>query len=500
MNLGMSIGVSGLNAAMTELDATSENIANATTPGYSSEVAQLATLAGGPTSSTGDGVEVTSVAQVTSALLSASNLQAQGALSNISSTQQVLSSIQNIFPLGQSTASTSTTTSSNTSLAGELSDFWNGWDAIAQAPSTLAPRTSIIDQAQGMATTLNEASSQLSQLSTNTSQDIATDVTQVNSLLTQAANINASIAKGASAGQTNNQLSDQMSSVINQLGALTGVTVTSQSNGTSLINIGGVNVVQGAQAATLAVTTTGSTTVSGSDEIGIVAYPPGASASTPGVAVPVSSGSIAGLLTGVNSSIPQYQNQFNGVAQALATTVNSQLEAGYNTAGSGGNLTNPATGDYYQGAPLFVPAGYVAQTDANGNPTGLPTVTASSISVNSTLVANPMELAASSVATDSANDGTNAQNLAELGTVSTGPDLAYQNLIENIGADTQTANSQLTSQTAVATQAQSALQSVTGVNQDAQLTALMSFQNDYQASAKVVSTIDATIQSLLAAV
>jgi len=98
------------------------------------------------------------------------------------------------------------------------------------------------------------------------------------------------------------------------------------------------------------------------------------------------------------------------------------------------------------------------------------------------------------------NNGAVAQAMAELGTTKTGPDAKYQTLVENIGASTQSVNDQLQAQTAVATQAKEALQSVSGVNVTEELASLLSFQQNYEASAKVLTTVDATVQALLQAV
>jgi flagellar hook-associated protein 1 FlgK len=480
VDAGLSIAASGLNASMAEIDVAAENLSNSQTPGYVAQTAQLSTLPGGGQLGVGDGVLVTSVSQVNSAMLSANNLQAQGSLSNISSLQQVLTGIEDVFPLGQTTAAASTA-STNSSIAGELSTFWSAWDSVAQDPSGSAPRTQIVNMAQGIATSLHEASTQLDQLATNTSSSLQTDVGQVNTLLSQAASLNGTIIQTTGGGQSSNQLADQLNNVLGQLSSLAGVNVQMQANGTAQISLGGINVLQGNQAATLSTTPPSGTATSTTTTI--YAYPPAATGSlvgsAEGVAAPVSSGALAGLLSGVNQYIPKYQAQLDSVATALASTVNTQLASGYTASGVSGSTE-----------PLFTSTGPMS---------------AGTITVNAAVVADPTLIAAAGANSTGtgpigANDGSNAQAMAERGTVSTGPDLTYQNLVEGIGSDTQNANTQLTSQTAVANQAQQALQSVTGVNQDAQLAALMQFQANYQASAKVVSVIDATMQSLLAAV
>lgn len=492
MDNALSIAASSIAATTTEIGVTSENIANAQTPGYVAQRAVLAPQPGGDAFGTGSGVVVTSVAQLSNALLSANNLQAQGSLQNLSASQQVLTAIQNVFPLGQSQAATSSspTGSANSSIAGQLADFWSSWDSIAQDPSGSAPRTQVIDQAKGLATSLNEAAGQLDQLSANTASELKGQLAQVDTLLGQAAQLNGQITATAGGGGSANQLVDQLNQVVGQLGQLAGVSVRAQADGTALVNIGGVAVVQGDQATPLSLTSTTDPTTGQA----ITAI----QTSSDGTPVTVTGGSIAGLLDGINNTIPQYKGELNTVANNLAGAVNGQLAQGYTAPGvpqpaDDGAPAPPAT-EGLSGAnlPLFA---------ANGGGT----VTAGSIMVNPDLAANPALIAAASAAANTAgagaNDGANAQAMAELANATTNsPDASYQKLVEDIGSQTQNVNSQVTSQTTVANQAQQALQAATGVDQNTELTNLMQFQSAYQASAKLVSVIDTTIQSLLQAV
>jgi flagellar hook-associated protein 1 FlgK len=452
----LSIADSSLNAERTAIAVTAENVSNAKTPGYVRESATLTSVPG-DSSGVGAGVAVSTVAQATNALLSANNYQAQGTLSNLTSAQQILTAIENVFPLGQG-ASGSTSSSTNSSLAGQLSSFWSNWDNVNADPSAPAPRSQIIQSAQGIVQSLNEAATQLSQIGANASAELGNQVESLNSLLTQAASLNQSILTVSTGGGDPAQLKDQMNAVLGQLSQYAGVTVRTQANGTSNVGISGVNVVAGNLAATLSVTNASGTTT-------LVASPGG-------IATPVTSGSIAGLLSGINQFVPQYRAQLDAVANSLATTVNTQLAAGYTASGTSGATE-----------PLFVGAG------------------AQNIALNAAVVADPTLIAAaSSTGTAATNDGSNAQAMAELGISPSGPDVAYQNLIQSVGSATQSVISQVGAQSSVANQAQAALASSSGVNLDTELTNLMSYQQNYEASAKLLTTISQAMQSLIAAV
>lgn len=466
MTQALSIGVSSLNADRTAIQSTSENVANAQTPGYVRESAQLAALPGGDPLGVGDGVAVTTVAQATSALLSANSWQAQGALSNLSSLQQVLSAVDNVFPLATKPATSSasgTSATSSASISGQLASFWSSWDAIVQNPSSLAPRTQIVDEAKGLVNSFKEAATQLTQIAANTTKQLNEQVSQVNTLLSQVGSLNQSIVVTKGSGGNPNQLEDQLRALISTLSQLAGVNVRTQTDGTAMVSIGGVTVVQGTSVSTLEVKNTGGTRA-------VVLTTPGATTAT----VPVTSGSIAGLLSAYNTYLPGYRSSLDAVANALRTTVNQQLDAGYTATG--------------------VPGGTVPQFFVGTGATGL--------SVDPAIVANPALIAASATATPTTavNNGANAGAMAERGTTATGPDAAYQAMVQSIGADTQSVDNQLQAQTSVNSQAQQALQSVTGVNLDQELTNLLSFQQNYEASAKLLATVDATVQSLMQAV
>jgi flagellar hook-associated protein 1 FlgK len=490
MDAALSIASSALSAATTEIAVTAENVANAQTTGYVDQQAQLASQPGNSLG-VGDGVAISSIAQMSDPLLAANNLQAQGALSSLSAQQQVLTGIENIFPLGQSS---SNGTPTNTSIAGQLASFWAAWDGINQDPSGAAPRTQVIDAAQGLVSSLHGAAGQMSQLANNTQAQVTTQIGEVNTLLRQAATLNQQIVAVKGGGGTPNQLLDQMNQITNELASLAGATVQMQQNGSAQISIGNIAMVQNGTAWQLTSSPSSGTvsTPSGNvtaTQLSLQATFPGGAANP--IALNVSSGSLAGLLTGYNQSIPVATAELNQVATNLGTLVNNQLKAGYTytPASAGPPATAASTSP---GTALFsVPSG-----------SGIVGGAAWGISMNFT---NPNEIAAASTANPAAaaNDGSNAATIAEFANTTgytTSPDTAYQQLIQNIGSQTQTANSQVASQTAVAQQAQQAFQAATGVNTNTELTNLIQFQSSYQASAKLVSIVDSTIQSLLQAV
>ncbi len=278
---GFAIAASGLEADRAAMDTIANNLSNVNTPGYASESPVLTTTPAGDQLGIGAGVTVLNVSQANDAVLAADNLAASAAAAGSSALQQTLTSIQSIFPEPGSNG-----------LQAQLSTFWSSWDAIATNPSETAPRTEVINQAENIATTLNQATAQLTQTSNDTSTEIASNVGQVNTLLGQVASLNQSIVATVASGGQPNSLVDQRNNLVSQLGQDIGITTIRQSDGSLNVYVGGVQLVQGSTSDSLTMQSAGS--------------PPTVSivSNNTGVAVPVSSGTMAGLLTAVNVNIP----------------------------------------------------------------------------------------------------------------------------------------------------------------------------------------------------
>jgi flagellar hook-associated protein 1 len=446
-DLALSIAASGLDAQQAAMDTISENLTNASTPGYVAESAQLTTSAGGNVLGVGDGVLVTGVTQNTDGLLATNALQTQGVLSQSTALQQILQGAQSVFPV-----------STTSGIAPDLSSFWQSWDAISQDPSNPAPRTEVVDAAQNLVSDFQEASQQLSNLQDNAQTQVSTSVTQANSLLKQIASLNGQIGATEGGGTPANSLIDQQNQIMGELASSIGAVAVTQPDGTINVDVGGVTLVQGTWSDTIQ-------TTGGTGDMSLVAHASGAT-------IPTSSGSVAGQLAAINQYLPAYQSQLDAAANDLSSTVNTQLAAGFTATGASGS-----------GYPLFVGSG------------------AAGISVNSAIVGNPQLIAASDTGTlpDATNDGGNAQAMAELYNSPTGPDQQYQSLIQGLGTQVAAVNSQVTAQTSVANAAQDNLQAIEGVNTNDEMVQMLTFQQAYQASAKLVSTVDTMMQALLEA-
>lgn len=445
----LSIAASGLEAAQVAMDTISQNLANVNTPGYLAQTADLVTNPGGDPLGVGDGVRVADVGQAGDSLLMVNAQQAQGAQSYATATQQVLQSVQSAFP-----------DLSSGGLSSDLSSFWQSWDAVAQNPTDPTAREGVIASAQTVVSDLHQLNQQLTTMQANTQSQLSGAVGQSNVLLQQLATLNKQIVTTIGSGESANSLIDQRNQVMSQLAQAIGAVGVPQGDGTMNVTVAGTTFTPSTTGNALTLSTSGGTET----------------LSLNGAPANLTSGTVAGLLVTLTPpsassgpaapSIPGFLSQLDTVANDLINTVNPVLESGYTASGAAGTALFSGTG-------------------------------AAGISV---AITNPTDIAAATNPSAAANDGSNAQALADLYNSPTGPDQAYRSLFQNIGSATQAADNQVQAQTAVANAAEQNLQAIAGVNSDSQLVNLMNFQQAYQASAKVISTVDTAIQSLLSAV
>jgi flagellar hook-associated protein 1 FlgK len=176
-------------------------------------------------------------------------------------------------------------------------------------------------------------------------------------------------------------------------------------------------------------------------------------------------------------TLPRYQKQLDTVAQQLATQVNDAHVQGYDK-------------DGIIGGPMF--------DDGSGT---LPVDPALITAANLTLrITDTQKLAAASIAPVAgavSSDGGNATKLAAMAKTDTGVAVSYRKLIVGLGVEAAVATSNLQTQTVVAAQVDASRESVSGVNLDEEMTNMLQFQHAYSAAARMITTIDETLDVLI---
>ena len=292
---------------------------------------------------------------------------------------------------------------------------------------------------------------------TSLSGQAAVTVQSINSDSSQIAALNISIKAATRNGQSPNDLLDKRDVLLDKLSGLANITTQTNSDGTVNVSVGATSLVLGTDSTAVSLA---SLTANGD----------------------LTSGSLAGITQAIQH-VSTYQGQINTAAASVVSQVNAAQANGLDLNG------NPGT-------PFF--------TATAGSEAG-------TIAVNPDLAANPSHLAAASVptlpATFGAGDGSNAQAIALLltKTVTTAGDPLqgtsiqgfYQQTVADAGGKAAAALSSAGTAQAVYTQFSNQRSSETGVSTDAELTNLLKYQRAYQASARVITTADDLIGTLI---
>jgi flagellar hook-associated protein 1 FlgK len=328
-------------------------------------------------------------------------------------------------------------------LAEQLNDFWNSWAAVGNDPGSTAARTVVLQQAGTVANQLNAMSASLQDVADTTAQTFAAHLKSVNDAATQLADLNGKIAIATATGTQPNGLLDQRDSLLDQLATLAGGVATINANGSADVTVGGVALVTGNAAQAMSADSAYAVSISGSP-------------------VSLTGGSTAADVHALTVDVPKYQGRLDAVAAALANTVNSAQTSGYDLSGAAG-------------APLF-----------SGT-------TAATITVS---LSSPGGIAASS--TPGGNlDGSHATALSQTGTAANGPDIVYQTLVGDVGAASAQAQQQQTTQHAVADSVDQVRDSTSGVSLDEEVSNMLTYQQAFQASSRVLTTLDEMLDTLI---
>jgi flagellar hook-associated protein 1 FlgK len=477
-----NLGQAALNGVTAQTDVLTRNIAGAnSTTSYSTKVASVTTSA--------DGGQVISIRRLQNQTLFDNVLNATSS----SATQTALSS-----GLDQLEATLGTTTASTDSQSPSvlLSNFTNALQSYEASPNDMSLANSAVSSANTLATSLNSASTAVQNVRSQADAGMANSVSSINSLLQQFQTINTQIVSGSQTGADVTDAQDSRDNVLKQLSQQIGITtVSGPNNGMSIYTDSGATLFQGT-ARTVTFQPTGTYT---SGTTGNAVYVDGVPVTGSSATMPIQSGTLAGLASLRDNVTVTYQNQLDSIAGGLINSFAESDQSG------GGGPDMPG---------LFTTSG---ATSLPASTTGL----ASDITVNAAV--DPTQggnaallrdggISGAAYVYNSTGDASYSGRLDQLlsnlsttatfspagglGTSSTLSDYA-SNSISWLESQRSTTTAASTYQSTLLTTSTTALSSATGVNIGSQMSQMLSLENAYQASAKLISTIEAMFQSFM---
>jgi flagellar hook-associated protein 1 FlgK len=461
-----------LDAFQRVLDAIQSNVVNVSTPGYARQSIPLEAL---PMNSTGTLPGGVTAGEMQSARDEFAEQNVRQQFSAQGTLEQMAQSLSNL--------ELSFNVSSDSGIPGALNRLFQNFSNWSVTPDDSAARQAVIDSANLVAQSFQQAAQNVAKASSDTGQQIQQTVAQINSLASQLQADNQQVIQGQG---SNAGLDARIHSTLEQLSEYVDIAATTQADGTVTVLLGGQTpLVIGTHQFNLSATFTTAasappTVAGGAAPVRLI------DAQGNDVTSKVSQGQLAGQLNMYNNVLPSLggnayrQGDLNVMAQSVADRINQILTSG--------NISDGPPP--VPGVPLFT---YTA---------GSPTSVARSLAVSSTITAD--QLAAINPGPPYVSNGT-ALQLAALASPQNPADEIngfsyaefYGNMAAGVGRKSQDASNQLSVQQQALAQARNLRSQSSGVSLNDEAVQLVEFQRAYEASSKMVTVLDELTQATI---
>ncbi len=320
----LNVGARALLANQIALQTTGNNIANASTVGYSRQTAVMQAVPGQFSGSgyIGKGVEVSTIERAHSDFLTKQATLAQSVSAMDTTRANQLASLEEIFSGGAS------------GLGASVSDMLNSLSDVASTPTDITARNVVLTRADEMAARFRDAQGRLDDLQGGVSSQLGDAVKSINSLAARVATLNEQIARSQGNGQAPNDLLDSRDQAMRQLNQQVQTTTVAADDGTMSVFIGSQALVLGTSAAQVSLT-------NGDGGTRNLTLTRGGVASTIDGET-LAGGAVAGLLRFQNNDLPEARDLLGRMALTITSAVNAQHRLGVDLDGSaGGNFFQP---------------------------------------------------------------------------------------------------------------------------------------------------------------
>jgi len=431
----MGSALKAMNANQLALAVASNNIANAQTPGFTRQRLVLAPSgASGDVLGIGTGVDVVKVEALRDVLIEMRLQQETSAKSQDDALSKSLADIEAQF-----------TDSEDSGLLLSVTNFFNSFSTLSLDPASMNFREQLKTNAQSLIDALHTRDANLTNTKNAADKAIVSNVDQVNLLTKQIAAISGEI-KLQEVEHTANDLRDQRSALVKQLSQIVEVTELESNNDYHLVTKDNHLLVLNTYQRDL---------------------------TTADVTGSIGKGELAANVAIRDVYVPKYGAALDQLTYEIAQKVNTIHSGAYNLdGGSGLNFF----------APLASSSGAARQ-----------------ISLSTDVAASARKIAASTLSTGDDNQA--AVQMANLlhdsvfsgGTVTD----QYQSIVFGIGTDVANTTANQREHDALLAQLQNRRQSASGVSIDEESVQILQFQRAYEASARLVKTVDELLQVAL---
>lgn len=450
-----------LTRQTTSLSVIGDNIANVNNSDYARKTTETSSFsgAGGAVYTSTEIVSSRdSIAdrQVVEETYQAGSLQAEENLYN--SLNNVMAESLN----GSLGTSLDTAEADGTGITGGLSTFFNAWSAYAASPNSSGAQSEVYTSAEELADRLNSASTALDDVQESMNDSLDGDISEANDLLDKIATLNSEIvAMEARDSGSASSLVDERQAALEDLAQITNFDSTTEADGSLTLTLTSSDgttstLVSGGNAATLSVTTDATT----GEYTGIASTYNGSTS-----AISPTGGSLSVLNPTVTSAaIQTVRDQLDALANQLITSVNA-IYSQSSADGTAAFFTGTGAADIALSSDITsskdITAGYATGAEGSND------------------LANDMAAILDtdySTANGDLIDGSLTDDAAQIAT--------------DVAAKLSSASDASEQQNELLSMVTTSRDNISGTSTDEELSNLIVTQHAYQASSRVLSTIN----------
>jgi flagellar hook-associated protein 1 FlgK len=504
---GLYTAQRSLSTNQTILNVINNNVANANTPGYSRQRVDLVTSSPFPQpivgvqglpGTFGTGAEIETITRTRDSFLDAQFRLENATLGYLTEKQYAFQNAEGILM-----------EPSDSGITAKVDAFFQSAQELSLNPESLAVRTNFVQQAIDLTVVFQQQSTSLSvlrkslvgeftDLTSIRESRLGMNVVDINSKLENLANINREIITLKGNSVEPNDLLDQRDKLLDELNQYMPITVDETPVGSVNVSLGANVLVAGGTVVNVLQLNTGDIDNPAIVELYSPAnagYPPSGAPNLANANSLITNGTLGGLLeVGGHDADKVTIRGLLDRLDALATEISQAL----NGLQGGGRYIDSATGQLVDSTV----GGYTMLFQDSG---GAPPTTAADIQINQDIIDDPNRVAAAVITAGNEELGSSGQALqmAQLrNSTFAGLDNStfanyHSSSISTLGVQAKSNEDKLASQNALLNQVDLRRESVSGVNIDEELIDLIRFQRAFEASSRVLSTMNGILDVLI---
>jgi flagellar hook-associated protein 1 FlgK len=474
---GLNISRLGLQAQQKSLAVTAHNIANANTPGYSRQRAQLTTTNPLPylngEGMLGSGVVVAEIGRIRDRFLDTQLRQEAQTLAKWETRHSFLSQVEGVFM-----------EPSKTGFSSVLNAFYNSWQELSLNPESSSVRAALLENGNAFTNAARHTNEQLKAVRSHMAEQITAKTEEVNTLAEQLADLNRQIVSLTAQRNSPADLLDRRDNLLKELTKIIEFDTVLNDNSSISIFIAGRALVD--NNLNFRITTTAGAL---DGDWTLSPQPVWERDNQP---LNMSNGQLAGLMETRDVLLRSYMEDFSSMVWGVINSVNDLHSTGMDLYGTSGNA-------FFTGSEIET----LQVNDLLRNDSGL--VAASMAALpghsqpapgdggNALLIAR---LRSAAISIDPLQPDVRLRATLDPAGLTTFTNFHRDN-IARLGVDTRESERLAENQTSLIGMLRQRQDSIAGVSLDEEMANMIQFQLAYQASARMITAFDEIYDTLI---